>query len=154
MDKRHTPNEAAKATQFKKGHGSLGGGGRPKGPSFGSTIRDILTKNKRFRRSDGKLFESTELVLIVRRAIKTLRTSPEFDVKLFTALMDRMDGKPKDNIDVEGIKEIANDIDAREVILSRLAGIALARGHNQGDRRDDSGRTIDLPVSVESLGKN
>lgn len=154
MDRRHNPSKESVATQFKKGHVGHGGGGARKGPTFGSTIREILTKPKKFRRPDGTLFSSTELTLIVRRAIKTLRMSDEFDVKLFTALMDRMDGKPKDNIDVEGIKEIANDIDAREVILSRLAGIALARRHSEGSERDDTGRTIEVPVSVDSLGKN
>lgn len=137
---------------FKPGH--VGLSGRKVGPSFGSTIRSVLTQKKRFRNSDGTLFSSTELELIVKRAIKLLRTRANFDVKLFIALMDRMDGKPKDNIDVEGIKEIANDIDAREVILSRLAGIALARGNSGSGERDDSGRTIENPVSVDSLGKN
>lgn len=147
------PSPGSVATQFKKGH--LGFSGKRKtGPTFGSTIKNILTKKKKFRKPDGTLFDSTELELIVRKAIKTLRLGSDFDVKLFIALMERMDGKPKDNIDVEGIKEIANDIDAREVILSRLAGISLARGHNQGSERDDSERAIEVPVSVESLGKN
>lgn len=127
---------------------------RKNGYTFSNVLRDVLTKKRKYRKPDGTMFDSCELELIVRRAVKELRTGPEFDVRLFDVLMNRIEGKPKEPIDVEGIKEVAHDLNAHDIILSRLGGIVLARGHSEDGDESESGRGIGSTVRLDSLGKN
>jgi len=127
---------------------------RVQGYTFSNVLRDVLTRKRKYRKPDGSMFESSELELIIRRAVKELRTAPEFDVRLLALLMERHDGKVKEPIDVEGIKEVANDLNARDIILSRLSGLILARGHSEDGSESDSGRGLGRTVRLESLGKN
>ena len=127
---------------------------RKHGYTFSNMLRDVLTRKRKYRKPDGTRFESSELELIVKRAVRELRTGLEFDVRLFDVLMNRIEGKPKEPIDVEGIKEVANDLNAHDIILSRLGGIVLARGHSEDDSESESRRGIGSTVRLESLGKN
>lgn len=127
---------------------------RKHGYTFSNVLRDVLTKKRKYRKPDGTMFESSELELIVRRAVKELRTGIYFDVRLFDVLMNRIEGKPKEPIDVEGIKEVAHDLNAHDIILSRLGGIILARGHSEDGGESESGRGLGHTVRLESLGKN
>ncbi len=127
---------------------------RKNGYTFSNVLRDVLTRKRKYRKPDGTMFESSELELIVRRAVKELRMSLIFDVRLFEVLMNRIEGKPKEPIDVEGIKEVANDLNAHDIILSRLGGIVLARRHSEDDSESESERSLGSTVRLESLGKN
>ena len=127
---------------------------RARGVTFTNILRDVLTKTRKYRKPDGTMFESTELELIIRRAVKELRTNPDFDVRLLSLLIERHDGKVKEPIDVEGIKEVANDLNAHDIILSRLGGLILAKGHSEADSESESGGGLGSTVRLESLGKN
>jgi len=129
-------------------------GGRPGGPNFSNMLRAILNKKKAFRKPDGTVFESTELELITSRAVKELRTAAHFDVKLFQAIMDRIDGKVTEPIDVEGIKEVANDLNSKDIIMSRFGGLILARGTQPDSAEDDAGRGTEAAVRLDPLAKN
>jgi len=127
---------------------------RAHGHTFSNVLRDILIKPRKYRKPDGSTFESTELQLIIQRAVKELRTGTEFDVRLLALIMERHDGKIKEPIDVEGIKEVANDLNAHDIILSRLGGIILARGHTEDDSGSESSGSTGSAVRVGPLGKN
>lgn len=101
--------------------------GRRPGPTFSSILREALTRKRRYVKPDGTEFESSELELIVNRAIKELRKNPDFDVKLLSALLDRFEGKVKEPIDVEGMKEVVNGLNPHDILMSRFTGLALAR---------------------------
>lgn len=129
---RNPDKKLATSASWKAGQ-SGNPAGRPAGLTFSSILRDTLTKKRKYRTKKGLVFESSELELIVSRAVKELRTNPEFDVRLLETLINRLEGRVKEPIDVEGIKELASDLSAREILSTRFGGLILARGNSEGN---------------------
>ena len=97
------PKNGHKSEHANKGSWQPGQSGNPAGrkpgPTFSSILREALTRKRRYKDKDGNKFTSTELELIVDRAVRELRTNPDFDVKLLSVFLDRLDGKVKEPVE-------------------------------------------------------
>jgi len=139
-----------------------GTSGNPNGSSknlknttnFGKTLRDMLLRKKVFRRPDGTLLDACELELIAKRVITELRTGAEFDVRLLEVVMNRVDGKVKEIVEMDAKLEVAHDIDAREVILSRLNKLLSTRAVAEADKESDRRGSISDTVPLGTVGSN
>jgi hypothetical protein len=96
--------------------------GRPdKRHCFTDIIRAELTKRKRFRRPDGSLMEASELELIALKVVRELRMGTTVDNKLLAIVLDRIEGKPKESVELNATVQAAAGIDPRDVLLQRLS---------------------------------
>ncbi|MDD4985169.1 MAG: hypothetical protein PHQ43_05185 [Dehalococcoidales bacterium] len=103
------------------GHTANPHGRPPKTLCFTDTIRDMLTKRKRFRRPDGSLMEASELELIALKVVRELRMGTTVDNKLLAIVLDRIEGKPKESVELNATVQAAAGIDPRDVLLQRLS---------------------------------
>lgn len=95
--------------------------GRPdKRHCFTDAFRAELLKRKKFRHSDGSLLEASELELIALKVIRELRTAPEINHRLLGILLDRIEGKPKESVELDATVKMAGEIDPRDVLIKRL----------------------------------
>lgn len=109
--------------------------GRKPGPTFTSLLREALGRKRRYRRKSGVEFESTEMELIVERAIKELRTNPIFDVKLLSVILDRIEGKVKEPVREEKPPyEIGELTDAELHIIAADAILSERRSERASEK--------------------
>lgn len=113
--------------------------GRPPAErSFTEALRLELTKRKRFRRPDGSLMESSELELIALKVIRELRIGTPISSKLLEIILNRIEGKPKEMVELDATLEVSSGIDAKDILLQRLNRI-LSAGEGEGsDTPDES----------------
>lgn len=117
----------ANSGTFKRGQ-SGNPGGRKRGPTFASVLTEMLSRRRRYKKSDGTVFESSEMELILKRALRELRTGLNFDVKLFETIMNRMEGKPKESLTLDGGLSIEHTVG--EMSDEELVTIAAGYSHN------------------------
>ena len=108
------------ATGEKQNRGNLNNHPAAKKPTFTNTLIKLLTQKKKFRRPDGSLMESTELELIALKVIRELRSSTPMSSKMLDIVLTRIEGKPKDVVEIDGKLELAKGLDARDILLQRL----------------------------------
>jgi hypothetical protein len=118
--KKLTPARLKRLSDKKDRESTNPNGRPPNNLCFTVKFREELTKEKKFRRPDGTIFESTELDLIVAKVVKELRQGNGIDSKLLSLILDRVEGKPKESLELEGKLEVGHGIDARSLILQRL----------------------------------
>lgn len=94
-------------------------------------VREELRKKKKFRRPDGSIMESSELDLIAQKIVRQLRQGTgefgEISPKLLDIVLDRIEGKPKEQIQLDGRLEVASGIDAKAALLQRLSKITTEK---------------------------
>lgn len=128
-----TPDESkVEESGTGKGHTNNPGGRPRKELCFTDTIRRELNKKKRFRRSDGTLMEASELELIALKVVRELRQGLVIDNKLLAIVLDRIEGKPKETVELDATVQAAGDIDPRDILLQRLSNILKV-----SDQEDD-----------------
>jgi len=111
--------------------------GRPdKKHCFTDTIRAELTKRKKFRNPDGSIMEASELELIALKVIRELRTAPEINHRLLGIILDRIEGKPKEQVELDARVEMASGIDPRDALLQRMEKI-LGTADQEEDDEDE-----------------
>ena len=127
-----SPTNAKRFAEKKAKEGGNPNGRPPNKLCFTTKFREELMKNKKFRRPDGSIFESTELDLIVAKVIKELRQGHGVDSRLLNIILDRIEGRPKESVELDGKLEVGHGIDARSLILQRL-GQASSTGNGEED---------------------
>jgi len=103
-----------------KGKTNNPNGRPPKVLCFTDIIREQLTRKKMFRRQDGSLMEASELELIALKVIQELRHGAPISHKLLNIVLDRIEGRPKESLELDGKLEVAGGLDARDVLLQRM----------------------------------
>ncbi len=79
------------------------------------------------------------LVNSVERAIKVLRTKEPFDTKLFEAIMNRLDGKPKESLSIDGglsIERTTGEMSDEDLIKETIAATLRAVKDGAAPSRD------------------
>jgi hypothetical protein len=74
-----------------------------RGPYFSEILRKQLLREKSFRRPDGTIFKASELEIITARVIKQLRKGRPLDIRLLDVVLNRLEGKPKEHVELTGI---------------------------------------------------
>jgi len=92
--------------------------------NFTEVLRELLNKKRSFKLANGQTVILSQMELIVARAIITLVKDPVFDVRLFSLLMDRIDGKVPDSL-VSLNANVGETLgaEARAAVLARVAQI-------------------------------
>ena len=90
---------------------------------FSETLREELNKERTFRRKDGTLLTTTELRLIAIKVINELRTTTPVNSRLLDIVLNRIEGKPKEFVEIDGTMEVMNGLSAQEILLQRLSHI-------------------------------
>lgn len=121
---------------------------------FTAALRNMLLTKKVFKRPDGTLLEASELELIARRVAIELRTNPSFDVRLLELILNRLEGKVKEVVEIDPGVEAASAIDARKVILSRLGKLIPTGADTEDGGKPESSRGLSDTVPLGTVGKN
>lgn len=92
----------------------------PRELCFTDIIRAELKRKKKFRRADGSIMEASELELIAMKVVRELRNDEPVNNKLLGIILDRLEGKPKESVEIDGKLEVAQGLDAKDVLIQRL----------------------------------
>lgn len=103
--------------------------------TFSDTLREELNKKKTFTRRDGSLMQSSELRLIAIKVIQELRTTSPVNSRLLDIVLNRIEGKPKEFVEVDATMEVMNGLNPTELLLQRLSKL-LPSGEADTDNRE------------------
>ncbi|MCK9599551.1 MAG: hypothetical protein M0R06_10960 [Sphaerochaeta sp.] len=65
--------------------------------------------------------EASELELIALKIVRQLRNETEVSHKLLDLVLNRVDGRPKESVELNATVQAAAGIDPRDVLLQRLS---------------------------------
>jgi len=142
MSKKSEKNKSTRTgdtrlSETEKGKTNNPNGRPPKELCFTDKLRAELTKRKRFRRADGSLMEASELELIAIKVVRELRQGLTIDNKLLAIVLDRIEGKPKESVELDATVHAAGELDPKDVLLQRLNKILKTAEEDQGDDDED-----------------
>lgn len=135
---RRKERRLARSVEINLENGCVPVGRPPREHHFTEKLRKALTDKKTFKRQDGSLIESSELDLIIIKVIRELRTTSPVNVKLLEIVLNRIEGKPKELVEIDGSLEVSRGIDARDVLLQRLSKIVDAEAVEGDDTESES----------------
>lgn len=110
----------------------------PRQLHFTQTLQKELTKRKTFRRKNGSVFDATELELITLKVIRELRESEPLNAKLLEIVLNRLEGKPKESVDLSGQVGVVVGEDPKGQLLKRLDALLESRRAEDGDSGPES----------------
>ncbi len=121
----------------KTGFSNNPNGRPPKELCFADIMRAELAKRKRFRRKDGSIMEASELELIALKIVRQLRNETEVSHKLLSLVLDRIYGRPKEQVEVNATVQAAAGIDPRDLLLQRLSRLLQSTDERTKEPDDD-----------------
>ena len=92
----------------------------PKTKLFSDCIREELTRRKRFRRPDGSLVDTSELELIALKLVRELRTTTPVNSRLLDIVLNRIEGKPKEYVELDASLEVDRGSLSDEELISLI----------------------------------
>lgn len=95
-------------------------GGKQLDPCFSKVLRAEMTRLRKYRTEDGKRIEKSRLQLLVEKIWNQLYEAPEIDVKLLEMVLNRLEGKVPEGVNVSGGLELREGLSAKELILQKL----------------------------------
>ena len=108
-------------------------GGKKLEPVFSKQLRAELTKLRKFRKPDGKIVTHSYVELLVQKIMDQLLNSPEMDTKLLEMMLNRLEGKVAEGIDLSGDIEIRRGLSAKELLLQKLGRHVQLRESEKSD---------------------